>query len=94
MENVALRIGQILYTIVLRVENNGPTSQGYIFYSLQHFTTKFSLFTKFRMLFRTVVIFFPISNFFKISSKRLKVHWELGSSCFFLLEEWDSLHWD
>ena len=33
-------------------------------------------FTKFRMLFQDVVIFFPISIFFKISSRRLKVHCE------------------
>ena len=80
IENIALRICQILYTFVLRVEKNFSrttenllTSQSYIFYSLRHFTTKLCNFTKFRMLIQAVVIFFPISIFFKISSKRLKV---------------------
>ena len=45
----------------------------YIFYSLQHLTTKLCNFTKFRMLFPDVAIFLPVSNFFKIPSKRLKV---------------------
>ena len=82
MENIALRISQILYTFVLRVENNTqliplgihfnkttenlPTSEGYI---LQHFTTKLCNFTKFRMLFQAVVIFFPVSIFFKFRLK-------------------------
>ena len=56
MENIALRIWQILYTFVLRLENNTlpgysfltdntklqkicQLRQGYIFYSLQDFTT-------------------------------------------------------
>ena len=82
MENVALQIWQILYTFVLRVENNTqlialpvhfsriirndrklPTSEGYIFYSLQHFATKVCSFTQFRMLFQAVVIFSLISIF-------------------------------
>ena len=42
-----------------------PTSQGYIFNSSQHFTTKLCNFTKFRMLFQAVVIFFPIRFFLK-----------------------------
>ena len=51
------------------------TGYYYIFYSKQHFTTKLCNFTKFTMLFQGVVIFFPVSNFFKIpSNKRLKVH--------------------
>ena len=84
MENIALRIWQILYTFVLRVENNilgysfltdnTKLQKGYIFYSLQHFTIKLCNFTKFKMLFQAVVIFFPISIFLKISSKRLKVY--------------------
>ena len=50
------------------------TSQGYIFYSLQHFTTKLRNFTKHRMLFQAVVKFLPILNFFKILSNGGKVH--------------------
>ena len=85
MENIALRIWQILYTFVLRVENNTqliplgiqehkttedlPTSQGYIFYSLQHFTNKLCNFTKFRMLFQAEVIFFPFRFFLKFRVK-------------------------
>ena len=53
---------------------NLSTSQGYIFYSLQHFTTKLRNFTKHRMLFQAVVIFLPISIFFKILSNGGKVH--------------------
>ena len=50
------------------------TSQGYIFYSLQHFTTKLRNFTKHMMLFQAVVKFLPILNFFKILSNGGKVH--------------------
>ena len=53
---------------------------GYIFHILEHFTTKPYNFTKFRMLFQDVVIFLPVSNSFKISSKRLKVHWYTRST--------------
>ncbi len=47
---------------------NLQTSQGYIFHILQHFTTKRSNFTKFKMLFNVVVMHFTISKFFKILS--------------------------
>ena len=50
--------------------------QGYIFHILKHFTTKLCNFTKSRMLFQDVVIFLPVSNFFKISSKR-----SIGTCC-------------
>ena len=55
---------------------NLPNSQGYIFHILEHFTTKLCNFSKFRILFQDVVIFLPVSNFLKISSKSLKVHSE------------------
>ena len=51
------------------------TSQGDIFYSLQHFTTKLHNFSKRGMLFQAVVIVLPISIFFKILSNGGKVHW-------------------
>ena len=53
---------------------NLPNLQGYIFYSLQHFTTKLRNFSKRGMLFQAMVIFLPISIFFKILSERGKVH--------------------
>ena len=85
MENIALRIWQILYTIVLRVGNNTQFIPLGIHFSriiqsyrkfadfaklyfpliLEHFTTKHCNFTKCRMLFQDVVIFFPISIFSK-----------------------------
>ena len=46
----------------------------YIFYSLQHFTTKLRNFSKHRILFQGMVIFLPISIFFKILSNGGKVH--------------------
>ena len=52
-----------------------PNLQGYTFYSIQHFTTKLCNFTKFTMLFQDVEIFLPVSDFFKIPSKRLKVYY-------------------
>ena len=55
------------------------TSQGYIFYSLQHSTTKLHNFSKRGMLFQAVVIFLPISIFFKILSNGGKVHYEVGN---------------
>ena len=51
-----------------------PNLQGYIFYSLQHFTTKLCNFSKPGMLFQAMVIFLPILKFFKILSERGKVH--------------------
>ena len=51
-------------------------AQGYIFYSLQHFTTKLRNFSKRGMLFEAMVIFLPISIFFKILSERGKVHYQ------------------
>ena len=45
------------------------------FYIFEQFTTKLCNFTKLRMLFQDAVIFLPVTNFFKISSKRLKVHY-------------------
>ena len=48
------------------------------------FTTKLCNFIKFRMLFQDVVIFLPVSNSFKISSKRLKVHKVLIKRIFLL----------
>ena len=56
-----------------------PTSQGYIFYILQHFTAELCNFTKHRMLFQAVVIFLPILNFFQISCKGGKVHFGINS---------------
>ena len=51
-----------------------PNSQAYILHILEPFPSKLCNFTMFRMLFQDVVIFLPVWNFFKISSKRLKVH--------------------
>ena len=53
---------------------NLPNLPGYIFYSLQHFTTKLRNFSKRGMLFQAMVIFLPISIFFKVLSERGKVH--------------------
>ena len=53
-----------------------PNLQGYIFYSLQHFTTKLRNFSKRGMLFQAMVIFLPNSIFFKILSERGKVHYD------------------
>ena len=47
-------------------------------YSLQHFTTKHCNFTKFSL--SSCGNIFPISIFFKISSKRLKVQWINGKN--------------
>ena len=58
-------INEIIIIIIIKTTENLPTSQGYIFYSSQHFTTKLCNFTKSRMLFQAVVIFFPISIFLK-----------------------------
>ena len=44
--------------------------QGYIFCSLQHLATKLRNFSKRGMLFQAMVIFLPISIFFKILSER------------------------
>ena len=44
------------------------------FLQLQHFTTKLRNFSKRGMLFQAMVIFLPISIFFKILSERGKVH--------------------
>ena len=57
-----------------------PTSQGYIFYILQHFTAELCNFYELRMLFQAVVIYLPILKFFKISCKRGKVHIEFDMS--------------
>ena len=46
-----------------------PTSQGYIFYILQHLTAELSNFTEHRMLFQAVVIFLPTLIFFKFHVK-------------------------
>ena len=56
----------IIFHPQCKCTQNLRTLQGYIFYSLLHFTTKLCNFTKFRMLFQDVVIFLPVSNFFKI----------------------------
>ena len=56
-------------TKLRKTTENLLTSQGYIFYSLQHFITKLCNFTKFRMLFQAVVIFFPILIFSKFRLK-------------------------
>ena len=64
----------VLDEILKKIEIGKNNSQGYIFHILEHFTTKLCSFTKFRMLFQDAVIFLPVSYFFKISSKRLKVH--------------------
>ena len=50
------------------------TRLGYIFDSLRHFTAKLRNFSKLGMLFQAMLIFLPISIFFKILSKRGKVH--------------------
>ena len=47
----------------------------YIFYSLQHFTTKLRSFSKRGVLIHAMVIFLPISIFFKMLSETGKVHW-------------------
>ena len=54
----------------------------YIFYSLQHFTTKPRNFSKRGMLFQAMVIFLPLSIFFKILSERGKVHWGGGGGVY------------
>ena len=59
--------GYYFPSVIYKCIQNLPTSQGYIFYCLQHFTTKLCNFTKFRMLFQDVVIFLPVSNFFKVA---------------------------
>ena len=64
----------IIFHPLYKCIQNLPNLQGYIFHSLEHFTTKLCSFTKFRMLVQDVGIFLPVSNFFKISSKGLKVH--------------------
>ena len=63
-----------------------PNLQGYIFYSLQHFTTKLHNFSKHGMLFQAMVIFLLILNFFQISCKGGKVHCML-LFCPFLLNK-------
>ena len=105
MENIALRIWQIWYTFVLRVENNTQlitlgysfltdntklqkicqVRKGYIFHSFQHFTTKLCNFTKFRMLFQAVVIFFPISIFFLNFVQKVKGPFQPWSDIFLSL---------
>ena len=52
----------------------------YIFYSLQHFKTKLHNFSKRGVLFQGMVIFLPISIFFKILSERGKAHCKALSS--------------
>ena len=55
---------------------------------MQHSTTKRCNFTKFTMLDAyddSMVIFLPVSNFFKISSKRLNLQDAVLRSMFFLI---------
>ena len=82
MENIALRIWQILYTFVLQVENNTQLIPLGIHFSRTRekfanlarlYFLQFTTFAKFRMLFQAVVNFSDF-GFFKISSKMLKVH--------------------
>ena len=69
-----------------------PNLQGYIFYSLQHFTTKLRKFSKRGMLFQAMVIFLPISIFFKILSERGKVHWGGGGSFIYVFTVCERRH--
>ena len=65
----------IIFLRVVKCIQNLPNLEGYIFYSLQHFTTKLRNFSKRGMLFQAMVIFCLFLIFFKILSERGKVHW-------------------
>ena len=95
-----------MYTFVTRVEKKYPRawiflaqykstqnlqiSQGYIFYSLQHFTAKLCSFTKFKMGLQAVEIFLPLSNFLK---SRLQVKVPLDIDAFYLLDRMRARQW-